>query len=268
MLTQKRIRVTGALLGTALLLTSITMPLTTSTGYALTLSEANQAASEASAAYDEAVENQEAIAAEIEALEESITTTEELLADERDELGGMIVNTYKNGTIANRVASVLVSEQLTISGLITAIENLLSINEWQSETVEAVETTLALLEEQRTELEEKKATADAAVEEALAVKEEALDAQEAARAISSLSTSSASSTRSSYASGAEDTDEEAARLWIINKESGGNYNAVSASGKYYGAYQLTKSYLNDDYSVANQDATAQAYVEGRYSLRQ
>ena len=56
--------------------------------------------------------------------------------------------------------------------------------------------------------------------------------------------------------------EESARAWIIQKESGGNYSAVN--GQYYGAYQMMRSRLNGDYSVANQDAVAQAYVQGRY----
>ena len=45
-------------------------------------------------------------------------------------------------------------------------------------------------------------------------------------------------------------------------ESGGNYNA--RNGQYIGAYQLSASYLNGDYSQANQDRVANQYVASRY----
>lgn len=53
-----------------------------------------------------------------------------------------------------------------------------------------------------------------------------------------------------------------AKEWIAMKESGGSYTATN--GQYYGRYQLTSSYLNGDYSPANQEAVADAYVAGRY----
>lgn len=56
--------------------------------------------------------------------------------------------------------------------------------------------------------------------------------------------------------------EAAAKAWIANRESGGNYNA--RNGIYIGKYQLTSSYLHGDYSPANQERTADAYVKGRY----
>lgn len=55
-----------------------------------------------------------------------------------------------------------------------------------------------------------------------------------------------------------------AKAWIANKESGGSYSARSASGKYIGKYQLTDSYLNGDYSPANQERVADRYVSQRY----
>ncbi|WP_290033109.1 LysM peptidoglycan-binding domain-containing protein [Ligilactobacillus cholophilus] len=57
-------------------------------------------------------------------------------------------------------------------------------------------------------------------------------------------------------------DEASARAWIIQHESGGNYEA--RNGRYYGAYQLDINYLNGDLSKANQDRTADSYVKGRY----
>lgn len=58
--------------------------------------------------------------------------------------------------------------------------------------------------------------------------------------------------------------EEAAKAWIVARESGGNYNAVNASSGAYGKYQLLPGYLHGDYSAANQDRTANNYVHGRY----
>ena len=56
--------------------------------------------------------------------------------------------------------------------------------------------------------------------------------------------------------------EAAARAWIVARESGGNYNA--RNGQYIGRYQLTASYLDGNYSRANQDRVAKHYVHTRY----
>lgn len=49
---------------------------------------------------------------------------------------------------------------------------------------------------------------------------------------------------------------------IAQRESGGNYGAQN--GRYQGRYQLDASYLNGDYSPANQERVADEYVAGRY----
>ena len=49
---------------------------------------------------------------------------------------------------------------------------------------------------------------------------------------------------------------------IAQRESGGNYDAQN--GKYQGKFQLDASYLNGDYSPANQERVADEYVAGRY----
>ncbi len=49
---------------------------------------------------------------------------------------------------------------------------------------------------------------------------------------------------------------------IAQRESGGSYTAQN--GQYVGRYQLTDSYLNGDYSPANQEKVADAYVAQRY----
>ena len=50
--------------------------------------------------------------------------------------------------------------------------------------------------------------------------------------------------------------------WIAQKESGGSYTATN--GRYIGRYQLDASYLNGDYSAANQERVAEQYVTSRY----
>ena len=54
----------------------------------------------------------------------------------------------------------------------------------------------------------------------------------------------------------------AAKAEIARRESGGSYTATN--GIYYGRYQLTNSYLNGDYSAANQERVADQYVADRY----
>lgn len=49
---------------------------------------------------------------------------------------------------------------------------------------------------------------------------------------------------------------------IAQKESGGSYTATNS--KYIGRYQLDASYLNGDYSIANQEKVADQYVAQRY----
>ena len=65
-------------------------------------------------------------------------------------------------------------------------------------------------------------------------------------------------TYTSSASGSE----SAAKEWIAQKESSGSYTATN--GRYIGRYQLDSSYLNGDYSAANQEKVAEQYVASRY----
>lgn len=59
------------------------------------------------------------------------------------------------------------------------------------------------------------------------------------------------------------TDAEA-KEWIAQRESGGDYDAVSPSGNYVGRYQLSRDKLNGDYSAAHQEEVADRYVQERY----
>ena len=58
------------------------------------------------------------------------------------------------------------------------------------------------------------------------------------------------------------SEDAAAKEWIAQKESSGSYTAQN--GQYYGRYQLTITYLNDDLSPANQEKVANQYVVNRY----
>ena len=71
-------------------------------------------------------------------------------------------------------------------------------------------------------------------------------------------TNNASANYSSSVSG----NDVAAKAWIAGRESGGNYGA--RNGQYIGKYQLSASYLNGDYSAANQERVADNYVASRY----
>lgn len=53
-----------------------------------------------------------------------------------------------------------------------------------------------------------------------------------------------------------------AKEWIAQRESSGSYTATN--GQYIGRYQLSASYLNGDYSAANQERVADQYVSSRY----
>lgn len=78
-----------------------------------------------------------------------------------------------------------------------------------------------------------------------------------------MSTQSTASyaTSSNYTSSATGS-EASAKSWIAGRESGGSYSA--RNGQYIGKYQLSASYLNGDYSAANQERVADNYVKSRY----
>jgi LysM repeat protein len=82
--------------------------------------------------------------------------------------------------------------------------------------------------------------------------------QQSAPATASATTTS---NYASYTSNVAGND-AAAKAWIAARESGGNYGA--RNGQYVGKYQLSASYLNGDYSAANQERVADQYVASRY----
>ncbi|KRL04473.1 LysM peptidoglycan-binding domain-containing protein [Liquorilactobacillus oeni] len=79
--------------------------------------------------------------------------------------------------------------------------------------------------------------------------------------VSSISDATAAYTTVA-ADNSKETAEKEARAYIVQHESGGDYNA--RNGKYIGKYQLDQSYLSGDFSPANQEKVANDYVSKRY----
>ncbi|WP_427910799.1 LysM domain-containing protein [Pediococcus parvulus] len=75
-------------------------------------------------------------------------------------------------------------------------------------------------------------------------------------------TQKTASTTTTTGSSSTTSSSSSAKAWIANKESGGSYTA--RNGQYVGKYQLSASYLNGDYSAANQEKVANSYVSSRY----
>ncbi len=82
-----------------------------------------------------------------------------------------------------------------------------------------------------------------------------------ARTAATTNTSYTTSANTNYSSNVSGND-AAAKAWIAARESGGSYSA--RNGQYVGRYQLSASYLNGDYSAANQERVADQYVASRY----
>ena len=83
----------------------------------------------------------------------------------------------------------------------------------------------------------------------------------AAQTATATTSASNAASYSNYTSSVAGND-AAAKAWIAARESGGNYGAQN--GQYIGKYQLSASYLNGDYSAANQERVADQYVASRY----
>lgn len=100
-------------------------------------------------------------------------------------------------------------------------------------------------------------TVSAPVAETTEVAEEAAPVASAPAAEETVASTEASAPAATVSG-----SEAEAKEWIAQKESGGSYTATN--GQYIGRYQLTDSYLNGDYSAANQERVVDAYVAGRY----
>ncbi|WP_395319518.1 LysM peptidoglycan-binding domain-containing protein [Fructilactobacillus frigidiflavus] len=86
--------------------------------------------------------------------------------------------------------------------------------------------------------------------------------QQAAAPVAQASVQAATPAPAQPATSSVTGSDAAAKDWIAGRESGGNYGA--SNGQYVGKYQLSSSYLNGDYSPANQEKVADNYVTSRY----
>lgn len=226
------------------------------------LDAANEAASTASAAYDEAKARQDELANQIQAESDELADlVDNRLPAAQSSYNAAVRQMYREGSDFEQIV-VAVFSGISLRDLFTLINGFENIAEWRSNAVSELCDAKFEIEQTRSQLESDKAAQDAAVEEAAAKKQEALDAQSAARAAyqatlpQNVPTTRRAPTATSF------NDEASARAFIVMKESGGNYNA--RNGRYIGAYQLTNTYLNGDYSPENQDRVAEQYVRGRY----
>lgn len=85
--------------------------------------------------------------------------------------------------------------------------------------------------------------------------------QQVAQQKSASQNTQAQASNNNYSSSVSGND-ASAKAWIAQHESSNNYNA--RNGQYIGKYQLSASYLNGDYSPANQERVADQYVAQRY----
>jgi len=99
------------------------------------------------------------------------------------------------------------------------------------------------------------ATTPAATQSTTTTASQSSTTQKAATTTTASTTSASTSTTTSGS-------DASAKAWIAARESGGSYTA--RNGQYVGKYQLSSSYLNGDYSAANQERVANNYVSSRY----
>lgn len=108
------------------------------------------------------------------------------------------------------------------------------------------------------------ATTPAATQSTTTTASQSSTTQKASTTTASTTTASTTSASTSTATNSTATSgsDASAKAWIAARESGGSYTA--RNGQYVGKYQLSASYLNGDYSAANQERVANNYVSSRY----
>ncbi|MGX5378274.1 aggregation-promoting factor [Ligilactobacillus sp. LYQ135] len=159
------------------------------------------------------------------------------------------VNTIQQLNNLDNPDLIFVGEQLKVN------EN----NEAQAATTSQTTTPAATTATQNTQTQEA-STQNTQTQEASTQNTQTQEAStQNTQSQSASNTQTASS--SNYTSNVSGSDAEA-KAWIAQRESSNNYNA--RNGQYVGKYQLSASYLNGDYSPANQERVADAYVQQRY----
>ena len=159
-------------------------------------------------------------------------------------------------TVQPSSAETQVSEAVTPAATETQVSE--ATTTVTSEVPQTTEATTAPAETQASEATTTAAPATTQVSEAATTATEAPQTTEATTAAPAESQTAETASTSSSLSASD----AAAKEFIAQKESGGNYNAQN--GQYYGRYQLSSSYLKGDLSAENQERVADAYVTSRY----
>lgn len=234
--------------------------------YAITKTEvdaADEAATNARKTYDEAVSKQNEITAQLDETNNKINELNQTtIPAKREKLTTVLIQSYKNNLDPSSMLISIITKN-DFSSLLFVSDTFERFTTQQYEALDSLKQSLNELDVAKAKLEEDKTLQDAAVETANNAKEEALSARDEAREAWKKQNTVSYYTGNKKAPTSDTAwDEASARAWIVQKESGGNYNA--RNGRYIGAYQLTNTYLNGDYSPENQDRVAEEYVRNRY----
>ncbi|MEO1768216.1 LysM peptidoglycan-binding domain-containing protein [Candidatus Enterococcus ferrettii] len=150
--------------------------------------------------------------------------------------------TVQSGDTLSKISAKFTGDNSLVNSIATNnnITNVDLIFEGQQLSIDTTaQNAAAPVQEQTAPVEQTQTAAVAPVQETAPVQEQAAPAVQAAPATTS-----------------------SAKEWIAQKESSGSYDATN--GQYIGRYQLSSSYLNGDYSPANQERVADQYVAQRY----
>ena len=182
--------------------------------------------------------------------------------------GAVALGTVATATTANADSIYMVQAGDTLSGIsyklghdLTFVDTLASNNQIADKNVIYVGQKLVIKDdgEVAPATAQQVATLPAATSQNTTSQTQA--SQAPAQQTASATTQSVNATATNYTSNVAGND-AAAKAWIAGRESGGNYGA--RNGQYVGKYQLSASYLNGDYSAANQERVADQYVANRY----
>ncbi|BBM16835.1 peptidase M23 [Enterococcus avium] len=154
-----------------------------------------------------------------------------------------LVNAIAKANKISNVNMIFAGQELTIDGEAKADAAPAKEAAPAQESVSVQESTHAEPVQEAAPVQQTQAAAPVQQQAAAPVQQQAAPVQETAPAATAATTSSA-------------------KEWIAQRESGGSYSATN--GQYIGRYQLSSSYLNGDYSEANQERVADQYVTSRY----
>ncbi|MGX5378226.1 aggregation-promoting factor [Ligilactobacillus sp. LYQ135] len=161
---------------------------------------------------------------------------------------------------------IYVGQQLEVNGKDNGTQQVVtttaSVNSTNAPVVQVSQSTQASQPSIKTPV---KTTSSTSVEntqvKAPQTQESSVSSNTTQRAQTVTSKPQTATTSNNYTSNVSGSD-AAAKAWIAQRESSNNYNA--RNGQYIGKYQLSSSYLNGDYSPANQEKCADQYVQERY----